>query len=144
MAGFAQIGIALGALGMVLTLMGLFPDVTGLEPGRGVGVVQFAAILIGFSLLILGALMYVKFTFYLQRASTFSQQIGVRLAITGLVLAGLGGLADFLGFGSHLPAPDVAPVLGPLQALGVIAGFVISSLGVVVFAVMGRPPDEGE
>jgi uncharacterized membrane protein len=141
-AGIAQIGIALGALGAVLTLMGLFPDVTGLEPGRGVGLVQFAAILIGFALLIIGALVYVKFTFYLRRPSTFSQQIGLRLAVTGLVLAGLSGLADFLGFGSHLPSPEVAPVLGPLQALGVIAGFMMSSAGVVVFALLGSPPDD--
>ena len=64
MIGIAQFGIALAALGIVLALMGLFPGVTGIQPAVGVGVVQFVAILIGFTLLDLGALIYVKFTFY--------------------------------------------------------------------------------
>ena len=54
----AQFGIALGALGIVLTLMGLFPGVTGMEPTLGIGITQISAILIGFLLLILGALIY--------------------------------------------------------------------------------------
>ena len=55
MARIAQFGIALGALGTMLTFMGLFPGVTGLPPASGIGIVQSVTILIGFVLLIAGA-----------------------------------------------------------------------------------------
>ncbi|MDZ4766439.1 MAG: hypothetical protein SGI73_18010 [Chloroflexota bacterium] len=141
MPAIAQLGIAIGALGVMLSLMGLFPSVTGIEPGAGVGIVQVMAILIGFTLLTLGALIYVKFTFYIGRAANFSQQIGVRLSLTGLVLAAMSGLADFLGFGSHTPGV-VEPVLGVWQAVAILMGFFIASLGVIVYALRGTPPDE--
>ena len=75
---FAQVGIALGALGAMICLMGLFPSVTGAEPTVGIGLVQVVMILFGYSLLILGALTYLKYTFYLEVPATLSQQIGTR------------------------------------------------------------------
>src|SRR4051794_27708729 len=142
MIGMAQFGIALAALGVVLALMGLFPGVTGIQAAAGVGIVQFISILIGFSLLDLGALMYVKFTFYAGRQANLAQQIGVRLMLTGLVLAGLTGMADFLGFGSHARANGGDVFFGQLQALGLLGSLLVSALGVLVYAVTGSPPDE--
>jgi hypothetical protein len=141
MLGLAQFGIAVGALGGVLTVMGLFPSVTGIRPGIGVGIVQFMTILIGFALLIFGGLIYVKFTFYATRPANLSQQIGVRLSLTGLVLAGMAGLADFLGFGSHAPAVT-QPVFGCWQTIAIVIGFLIASLGVLIYAVTGAPPHD--
>ncbi len=137
MARLAQIGIALGALGIQLTMMGLFPGVTGLPPTVGIGVVQVTMILVGFALLIFGALIYTKFTFYAGKESTLIQQIGVRLALTGLVFAAMSGLADFLGFGTHIRTIESDIFLGPWQALGLIGSFVISSIGVLIYAVTG-------
>ena len=94
---FAQVGIALGALGIMLCLMGLFPGVTGAEPTIGIGLVQVTMVLTGYTLLILGALTYLKFTFYLNVPSTLAQQIGTRLALTGILFAALSGLAAHLG-----------------------------------------------
>ncbi|HVU09794.1 MAG TPA: hypothetical protein VHD90_00895 [Phototrophicaceae bacterium] len=142
MIGIAQFGIAIAALGVVLALMGLFPGVTGVTPTAGVGIIQFLSILVGFALLDLGALMYVKFTFYVGRSANLLQQVGVRLALTGLVLAGLAGMADFLGFGSHARTATSDVYFGPLQALGLLGGLVISALGVLIYAVTGSPPDE--
>jgi hypothetical protein len=140
MPAVAQFGIAIGALGVVLTLMGLFPTVTGIEPGAGVGIVQVMAILIGFTLLTLGALIYVKFTFYVGRAANFAQQIAVRLSLTGLVLAAMSGLADFLGFGSHTLGMT-EPVLGVWQAIAILLGFLIAAAGILLYAWYGTPPD---
>ncbi len=142
MIGIAQFGIAIAALGVVLALMGLFPGVTGIQSATGVGVVQFISILVGFSLLDLGALMYVKFTFFAGRQANLAQQIGVRLMLTGLVLAGLTGMADFLGFGSHSRETGGDVFFGQLQALGLLSSLLISALGVLVYAVTGSPPDE--
>lgn len=141
MTGLPQIGIALGALGVVLTLMGLFPGVTGINAADGVGIVQFSAILIGYTLLMLGALLYVKFTFYVGRAATLIQQIGVRLTLTGLVFAGLVGLADFLGFGSHGIMNEAGEgIFGEWQAIAFFLMLMLAAIGVLVYLLSGELP----
>lgn len=139
MARFGLVGIALGALGIVLALMGLFPGVTGVEPTIGIGIVQVLLLLVGYGLLILGALIYVKFTFYLDVPPNLTQQVGIRLALTGLLFAALAGLADILGFGSHLRTQASDIFLGELQAFGILASFTLSSIGVLLYAVAGDP-----
>lgn len=136
---FSQVGIAVGALGIMLAFMGLFPGVTGFEPTLGIGIVQVFLLLFGYSLLIIGAIMYVKFTFYLGIPSTLAQQIGVRLALTGLLFAALAGLSDILGFGSHVRSDVTDIFLGELQALGILASFGVSSFGVLIYAILGDP-----
>jgi hypothetical protein len=142
MARIAQFGIALGALGTVLTFMGLFPGVTGLTPARGIGIVQIVTILIGFVLLIVGALIYVKFTFYPYKSANLAQQIGIRLALSGLLFAAMMGMADILGFGSHLRSNNAEPLFGGLQALGILGSFAFASVGVLIYAIMGSPDSE--
>jgi hypothetical protein len=151
MSRFGQVGIALGALGAVLTFMGLFPGVTGLAPTIGIGVVQVFLILIGYSLLLLGAYVYVKFTFYAGVRGNLIQQIGNRLAATGVLFASLCGLADIFGFGSHNRTAITDIFLGQLQAFGVIASFFVASSGILIFAIAGwrqmrleAPPDEAD
>jgi hypothetical protein len=139
--GLAQIGIALGALGVVLSFMGFFPTVTGIEPGLGIGLVQFIVIYTGFILLTLGALIYVKFTLYEGRPSNLGQQVGVRLSMTGLLFTAIAGMADFLGFGSHA-LPEIPTFFGALQGLGVLGGFLIAALGVMIYATAGSPPED--
>lgn len=145
MTRLSQVGIAVAALGAMLVLMGLFPGVTGLSPTPGVGLVQLFGILMGFYLFILGALFYVKMAFYVHVPSNLAQQIGVRLALTGLVLMPLFGLADSLGFGSHGVTIDGDVFLGPLQSGGMVGSYAMSCLGVLIFALAGRPEaDEDE
>jgi uncharacterized membrane protein len=134
-----QLGVALGVLGFMLALMGLFPGVMGFNPTPGVGAIQFFIILVGFFLLIVGAIIYVKDAFYDQQPSNLVQQVGVRLAWTGLIFCAMSGLADFLGFGSHTPTATSDVVLGELQLIGVIGGFLLSSIGVIIFAAGGIP-----
>ncbi|NDJ59966.1 MAG: hypothetical protein GYB67_02510 [Chloroflexi bacterium] len=124
MRGLSQIGIALGALGGMLTLMGLFPGITGIDPGVGVGVVQFATIVAGLTLLMSGALIYVKYTFYADRPATFSQQIGVRLTMTGCCSARSLGWPIFSALDRTCPA-STAPIrsLGHCKRWGWSAGF---------------------
>lgn len=138
MSRFGQIGIALGALGIMIALMGLFPTMTGVEETRGIGIVQIILLLMGNGMLIFGAIIYAKFTFYLGVASSLPQQIGIRLALTGLVFASLSSLSDILGFGSHLRTDTGGDVyLGLLQMAGLLASLAISSFGVIIYAVAG-------
>jgi hypothetical protein len=135
----AQFGIVLGALGFILLVMGLFPGVIGRPPTPGVGLVQLLLILVGFGLLVMGALLYVKFTFYTTVPSNLTQQIGSRLGLTGIVFSTICGLADVLGFGSNgtIIAGDV--VIGQLQIAGIIGSFFISSIGVLLYTIAGDP-----
>lgn len=134
---FAQVGIALGALGIMICFMGLFPGVTGAEPTVGIGIVQVMMLLFGYALLIFGALIYTKFTFYLGVSSTLLQQIGIRLALTGILFAALAGLADILGFGSHI-RDDVTDIyFGQWQMVGILASFALSSAGVLLYVIAG-------
>lgn len=125
---------------MVIALIGLFPGIVGLETIEGVGVLQVLVILIGFSVLFIAAYIFVKQTFYPGLPTTLAQDIGVRLTLTGLLIAAAAGLADVLGFGTHGPVIDTRPLMGRLQAIGFIGGFLIASAGVGIFAMFGPPP----
>jgi len=139
MSRFGQVGIAFAALGIMVALMGLFPGVTGVEETAGIGVVQVFMLLIGYAFMTFGGLIYVKFTFYLGVKSTLTQQIGIRLMLTGLLFAAIAGLADILGFGSH-NRTDISDIFfGELQAIGIIACLTISSFGVLIYTVAGNP-----
>ncbi|MBN1965120.1 MAG: hypothetical protein JW910_10775 [Anaerolineae bacterium] len=138
----AQVGIAVATLGIVLAFMGMFPGITGLDATTGIGVLQITVILGGFTLLISGALLYVQATFYPGVRHNLAQQVAVRLSATGLLFAGLAGLGDMLGFGSHPPGLTDGPFLGYWQAAGLIGGFVVASLSVVLFALLG--PEDGD
>lgn len=139
MSRFGQVGIALGALGVVIALMGLFPGMTGIEQTPGIGVVQVIMLLVGNAMLIIGAITYVKFTFYFGIRSNLAQQIGIRLSLTGLLFASIAGLSDILGFGSHIRTDTVDILFGWLQSIGIIACLTISSLGVLIYTIAGKP-----
>ncbi|MCK6578459.1 MAG: hypothetical protein L6Q98_10175 [Anaerolineae bacterium] len=145
MIGPAQFGIVIGALGGVLMLMGLFPTVTGITPGEGIGIVQFVAMVLGAGLLNVGAILYVKFTLYPNQEANLTQQICVRVAFTGLVLAAFTGMGDYLGFGSHvveLGSPEV--FFGSLQAGALLVFLLLAALGVLLYAMAGSPPGGSE
>lgn len=139
---YSQTSITIGALGIVLTLIGLFPGIIGLETIEGVGVLQVLVILLGFSLIFVGAYIFVKQMFYPSLSTTLTQDIGVRLTLTGLLIAAAAGLADVLGFGSHGAADNTRPLMGRLQSIGFIGGFLIASLGVGLFALFGPSQPE--
>ena len=134
---FAQVGIALGALGVMICFMGLLPGVTGAQVTVGIGLIQVVMVLVGYSLLILGALTYLKYSFYLEVPATLSQQIGTRLALTGILFAALAGLADILGFGSHIRDDSGDIFFGHLQMIGLLESFGISSLGGLRYVLAG-------
>jgi len=139
MGKLSQVGIAVAVLGGVVALIGLFPSITGLEQAAGVGVLQTLVILAGFSILIGGAYLFVQSTYYPGVKHNLAQQIALRLSMTGLVISTASGLADVLGFGSHPSVSDQRPFMGTLQTVGLIGGFVVASIGVIIFALMGEP-----
>jgi hypothetical protein len=131
------LGIAVAVLGGVIAFMGLFPGVIGLDQAKGVGLFQMTVILLGFSLLISGAVWFVQANYYHGHPLTLGQEIGVRLSMTGLIIAIASGYADILGIGSHPPFGEERTLLGTVQVVGLVGGFVVASLGVMLFALSG-------
>ncbi len=143
MGKLSQAGIIIAILGGVITFIGLFPGVTGITPSDGMGILRILALLTGFSILIGGAYLFVQNAYYPGIKHNLAQQIGIRLSMTGLVIATAAGLADILGFGSHPPISGVQrPFMGPYQIIGLVGGFLIASLGVVIFVLMGHGHDK--
>lgn len=138
---YLQISITLGALGIVIALVGLFPGIIGLETIEGVGVLQVLVILLGFSVLFFSAYLFARQVFYPGMPNTLAQDIGARLTMTGLLIAAAAGLADVLGFGSHGATEGTRPLLGRLQAIVFISAILLASFGVMIFALFG-PPEE--
>jgi hypothetical protein len=141
---YSQISITLGAIGIVITMVGLFPGIIGLETVEGVGVLQVLVILLGFSILFIGAYLFARQVFYPGQPTTLAQDIGTRLTMTGLLIAAAAGLADVLGFGSHGTAENTRPLLGRLQAAVFVGAILLASLGVIIFAVFGPAQDEDD
>lgn len=137
-AKLAQFGIAVSVLGAVLTFMGLFPSVVGLEASAGTGLVQMLTILVGFTMLIGGAYIFAWAAYFPGLPQNLAQSVAVRLSMTGLVLGTVIGLADVLGFGSNPPIPPVQrPLIGPVQSIGIVGAFLIASSGVLIFVLFG-------
>jgi hypothetical protein len=145
MGKLTQAGIITAILGAVVTFIGLFPGVVGLEVLPGIGLLQLIIVLIGMGLLFFGAYVFAQNVYYPGVRHNLAQQIGTRLSMTGLVIAVASGLSDILGFGSHPPIPPVQrPFLGSWQTAGLIGGFVLASFGLIIFVLLGpNGPDDG-
>lgn len=139
MARVGQLGVVIGLLGLVITLIGLFPGLIAFPPTPGLGVMQILVVNFGFSVLIFGAMIYVKFIFYAESRLTLVQKIGIRLSLTSLVMMVVISLADVLNFGSHLRSLNEEILFGGIQMVGVLIFLGVASLGIMIFAVAGTP-----
>lgn len=140
MSRLAQLGILSVGLGAVVLFLGLFPNAIGVTGTVGIGLAQIALILVGLTLLIFGAYVVVFAEWHrgrerLDGALGLLRSVGLRLGFTGLVLAYGATLADVFGFGSHSGSEGV--LLGWLQAAGMLMGFFIAALGVIVYGWIG-------
>jgi disulfide bond formation protein DsbB len=144
MSKLAQLGTAIAMLGIVLAFMGLFPGTLGFDPTEGIGILQIVVTLFGFALLNLGAYIYLYDTWFRGKPVTLGQSIGIRLTWTGLLFAAAAGMADLLGFGSHPSENTVRPLLGYWQAVSFVLSFLMSALGVAVYALYGDFSEPGE
>jgi len=130
----AQVGILSIALGSVLLLLGLFPFAADLDSTPGVGVSQLAGIIGGLFFFVLGGYVVLYGVQHNGRPRTLLRDVGVRLGMTGLVVSAASALADTLGFGTHTSGT----LLGAVQATGILVGFAISALGVLIYGLAAR------
>ncbi len=125
-------------LGLLIFLIGVSPDLIGMDRSPVVGFVQVGVWLTGLALLLLGAYLAVR-VIRNGRPHTLLAEVGVRLIATGYVVAAAASLADFIGIGSH-PLPGL--IFGHLQVSGLVLGVLVSLVGIVLFWPRAAIPSE--
>lgn len=133
MSRLAQSGVLLVVLGGVALVAGLFPGAMGIDLTPGIGIAQIIIALLGLALLNTGGYVFVYAMFHRGKQRTLSQDIGIRMGLTGLTFAVAASLADVLGFGSH--SLSVGFTFGRIQSIGMAVGFIFAALGVIVYGV---------
>jgi hypothetical protein len=126
---WARRWMALVAIGLFVFIVGVNPDLIGMNRSRVIGFVQMGVWLTGLGLLLLGSFLTVRVVRN-GRPMSLRAEIGMRLIATGYVVSATASLADFLAIGSHR-LPWV--YFGPLQVGGLAGGVIISLLGVLLY-----------
>ncbi|HEY45012.1 MAG TPA: hypothetical protein G4O11_13615 [Anaerolineae bacterium] len=137
---WARRWMTLVLIGLFVFVIGVEPDLIGMDKSPVVGFVQVGVWLTGLALLLVGAYatMYVVRN---GRPNSLRDDIGLRLIATGFVVAAAASLADFIGLGAQ-SMPEI--YFGPIQVLGLAAGVILSLLGVVLYwPRRERSPEEG-
>lgn len=114
---------------LLVFLIGIQPDLIGMNRSQTVGFVQIGVWLVGLAFLLLGAYATVRVVRNGKPTSLLAD-IGIRLIATGYVVAAVASLADFIGVGAQR-MPFI--YFGPIQVIGLISGAVISMLGVILY-----------
>ena len=115
--------------GLLIFLIGVQPDLIGMNRSQTVGFVQIGVWLFGLALILLGAYATVRVVRNGKPTSLLAD-IGLRLIATGYVVTATASLADFIGVGAqHMPNI----FFGPVQMIGLVTGVVLSLLGVILY-----------
>jgi hypothetical protein len=129
-------------LGLFVFLIGVWPDLIGMDRSPVVGFVQIGVWLTGLAVLLLGAYATIR-VIRNGIPTSLRADIGLRLISTGYVVAGVASLADFIGVGAQR-MPFIT--FGPVQVIGLVTGVLLSLLGIVLYWPLGseRQADAGQ
>ncbi len=128
-ARLARLWMTVMLIGLLIFMVGVQPDLIGMNRSVTVGFVQIGVWLTGLAILLVAAYSTVRVTRN-GKPNSLRADIGVRLIATGYVVAAVGSLADFIGVGAHR-----MPVIyfGPIQVIGLVIGVLLSMLGVILY-----------
>jgi MFS family permease len=130
-----------GGLLFALILLGLFvyfydkaPWLSPLHRSPLAGPLEIAVILVGLGMVsLVGALGLTRP--WKKQSKSFAYDVGVRLVVTGYLMAFISALADYIGVGAH----HKLPYFGPLQTAGVILGEAVIAIGfLMMFPYQGN------
>jgi uncharacterized membrane protein len=130
-------------IGLLVFLIGIQPDLIGMNRSQAVGFVQIGVWLVGLAILLTAAYSTVR-VIRNGKSNSLRADIGVRLIATGFVIAGVASLADFISVGAHR-MPLV--IFGPVQVMGLILGVFLCIVGLVLYwprRAKGKSPPEGD
>jgi hypothetical protein len=124
-----RIWIAFIVIGLLLFILGVYPNLIGMDRSPVVGFVQIGTWLFGLALLFFGSYAALRIL-HGKRPDSLRAEIGERLIATGYVVAAAASLADFIGIGSQR-MPNLT--FGPIQVIGLVVGIVLSVVGIALY-----------
>jgi hypothetical protein len=136
---WARRWMTLVLFGFVVFIIGVEPDLIGMDRSPVVGFVQLYTWLSGLAILLASAYMTVRVVRN-GRPLSLRAEVGVRLIATGYVVAVAASFADFLGIGSHTLRGGL--YFGEVQVLGLVIGLLTSLVGVILYWPRGPKPVE--
>ena len=126
---WARRWMTLVLIGLFIFIIGVEPDLIGMNRSPAVGFVQVGIWLAGLALLLVGAYATVRVVRN-ARPNSLRADIGLRLIATGYVVAAVASMADFIGLGAQ-QIPNVN--FGPIQVIGLAMGVLVSLIGVLLY-----------
>lgn len=125
---------ALLVVGILLGGVALLADQLGLDFTPGFGMIQMFQLLLSITSLTLAGFVFLKHRRPQPAPRSLQADIGVRLAMTGLVFCYVSGLSDLIGIGTHVVANEFErPFVGPLQLGGIALGLLSIIAGMVLY-----------
>jgi hypothetical protein len=119
--------LLLALLAVIVYLYGKATYFAALKQSPLAGPVEIIVILFGLGLVSLGGVFGLS-RLWKARPKSFAYDFGLRLLITGYLMAFISAMADYFGMGAH----HILPYFGPLQAAGVYLGEVVIALGLLM------------
>jgi hypothetical protein len=127
------VSLLLFVLGALMSVVSLAAEFLGLDLTPGFGIVQMFQLLVGLTLLTAAGFLHVHGLRERDAPRSLQADIGVRLALTGLVFAYVAGLADLLGIGTHVDPRFDRPYVGWLQTMGIVIGIFSITSGLLLY-----------
>lgn len=141
-----RFGLIATGIGLLLFLIGAVPQMFGLDISEAVGFVQVGVFTIGLLLITIGGTFSIN-SLWPAHWRSIAADIGLRVAWSGWVLAGVAAMADILGLGTS-PLITTHTYFGYWQARGVLIGEAVIFIGFLMMIPYKRdfppPPSSGE
>lgn len=118
-------------LGFAIFVIGIKPELFGLNRSPVIGYLQVMVYLVGLGLVVLSSLSVEYLLRPNGRPLTIREDIGARVAATGYVLAAVSSAADLIGLGSQ--PLSKTPSFGVLQSIGLLLGVAIIMVGIFLY-----------
>jgi hypothetical protein len=132
--------IALAIMGAIAFVVGVDPDLIGVNLTPAVGIAQMGLWMTGLAMILVGGYAAVRIVRN-GRPSSLRADIGTRLIATGYVFSGVATLADYLGIGTQR-FPNLS--FGAVQVFGLVFGMIISLLGLALYWPRARDAETEE
>lgn len=141
--GKSALSLILFIVGTLLSIVSLGAEILGLDLTPGFGMVQMFQLLVGLTFLTAAGFLHIHNLRDPNAPRSLQADIGIRLALTGLVFCYVSGLADLFGIGTHVEPRFDRPYVGWLQMTGILLGILSITTGMLLYYTSRGSRDKG-
>ena len=119
---------------LTLLVLGLiFIALSFIDRTPGFGAIQVLQLLLGIAAITLASFMYLYTLRSPDEPRSLQADIGIRLALSGLVFCFVAGFSDLIGIGTHVDPRFERPFIGYLQLIGLAIGGITILAGIILY-----------